>query len=70
MRITCFFFDGILQGYMVHKAGVGIKPVPVTQLTREKLVEAFRELRSKRIIQAARDMAVAFAKEDGAKEGV
>lgn len=54
---------------MVHKAGVGVKPVPVTQLTRDKLVEAFRELRSERLAQAAQAMAFAFAREDGAKEG-
>jgi len=54
---------------MVYKAGVGIKPVPVTQLTREKLVEAFRELRSEQLVDAAQTMAATFAREDGAKEG-
>jgi hypothetical protein len=57
------------QGYMIHQAGVGVRPVPVTQLSSDKLAEAFLELKSPRLAQAAQDMAKAFASEDGAKEG-
>lgn len=54
---------------MIHQAGVGVRPVPVTQLSSDKLAEAFLELKSPRLAQAAQDMAKAFASEDGAKEG-
>jgi UDP:flavonoid glycosyltransferase YjiC (YdhE family) len=54
---------------MVYKAGVGVKPVPVTQLTKGKLAHAFRELRKDKMKAAAQQMARQFGKEDGAKEG-
>ena len=54
---------------MVYQAKVGVRPVPVVQLTTEKLAEAFHELRSPLLVQAAQKMAESFSKEDGAKEG-
>jgi hypothetical protein len=54
---------------MVHKAGVGPAPVPIKQLTTEKLCELLRELTSPAMASAAQAMAEAFTRENGVKEG-
>jgi len=65
-----FFGDQFFWGQMVHQAHVGVRPIPVVQLTAEKLAAAFQELRSPSLVAAAEMLAQRLAREDGAKEGL
>ena len=55
-----------MWGEFVHRAGVGPKPTPVTQLTADILVDKLRELTSTTI----RETAVALSGEMNAEQGV
>jgi hypothetical protein len=65
-----FFGDQFFWGQMVYQAKVGVLPVPVVQLTAEKLAAAFQELRSPALVATAERLAERLSREDGAKEGL
>jgi len=60
-----FFGDQYMWGEMVHRAGVGPKPCPVTKLTTSILVEKLHELASPSAKEAAEALADSMNKEDG-----
>lgn len=65
-----FFGDQFFWGQMVFQARVGLPPVPVVELTAEKLATAFKDLRSPSLVSAAERMAERLGRENGAKEGL
>ena len=62
-----FFADQHMWGAMVHRAGVGPKPCPVSKLTSDLLVEKLKELRRPDIQSKAHALAKQMAAEDGIK---
>jgi len=62
-----FFGDQYMWGEMVHRAGVGPKPVPIAQLTEETLTDKISELTSPTIKEAAVALSKTMNEEDGIK---
>jgi hypothetical protein len=54
-----------MWGEMVHRAGVGPIPCPISKLTTDVLIEKLRELTSSKIREAAESLAVTMDREDG-----
>ncbi|KAG7384864.1 hypothetical protein PHYPSEUDO_002179 [Phytophthora pseudosyringae] len=68
--VVPFFGDQPFWGHAVVKAGVGVKPCPITQLTAEKLREALVGLMDPALRARALDLRDIMRREDGAGEAV
>ncbi|KUF81688.1 Glyceraldehyde-3-phosphate dehydrogenase [Phytophthora nicotianae] len=68
--IVPFFGDQPFWGHAVVKAGVGVKPCPIAQLTTEKLREAFVGLMDPALRARALNLRDVMRREDGAGEAV
>jgi sterol 3beta-glucosyltransferase len=68
--IVPFFGDQPFWGHAVVKAGVGVEPCPIAQLTTEKLREAFVGLMDPALRARALDLRDVMRQEDGAGEAV
>ncbi|ETM30599.1 hypothetical protein L914_21725, partial [Phytophthora nicotianae] len=68
--IVPFFGDQPFWGHAVVKAGVGVKPCPIAQLTTEKLREAFVGLIDPALRARALNLRDVMRREDGAGEAV
>lgn len=60
-----FFGDQYMWGEMVHRAGVGPEPCPISKLTTDILIDKLRELTSPTIKKAAAALAVKMDNDDG-----
>ncbi|KAG7388496.1 hypothetical protein PHYPSEUDO_012282 [Phytophthora pseudosyringae] len=68
--IVPFFGDQPFWGRAVVKAGVGVDPCPITDLTTKKLRAALEELQSPFLRNRAQRLQKRMRKEDGAEEAV
>nr|KAE8924278.1 Sterol 3-beta-glucosyltransferase [Phytophthora fragariae] len=68
--IVPFFGDQPFWGHAVVKAGVGVEPCPISQLTAEKLREAFVGLMDPTLRARALELRDTMRREDGASEAV
>ncbi|KAE9010404.1 Sterol 3-beta-glucosyltransferase [Phytophthora fragariae] len=68
--IVPFFGDQPFWGRAVVKAGVGVDPCPIHELTTEKLRAAFEELQSPFLRNRAQRLQKRMQSEDGAEEAV
>ncbi|ETO69701.1 hypothetical protein F444_13752 [Phytophthora nicotianae P1976] len=68
--IVPFFGDQPFWGRAVVKAGVGVEPCPITELTTKKLRDAFEELQSPFLRNRALRLQKRMQKENGAEEAV
>ncbi|GMF56802.1 unnamed protein product [Phytophthora fragariaefolia] len=68
--IVPFFGDQPFWGHAVVKAGVGVDPCPIAQLTTEKLREAFVGLMDPKLRSRALHLQYTMRREDGAGEAV
>ncbi|KAK1942060.1 Sterol 3-beta-glucosyltransferase UGT80A2 [Phytophthora citrophthora] len=68
--IVPFFGDQPFWGRAVVKAGVGVDPCPITELTTKKLRAAFEELQSPFLRNRAQRLQKRMQQEDGAEEAV
>ncbi|KAG6944926.1 hypothetical protein JG688_00016833, partial [Phytophthora aleatoria] len=68
--IVPFFGDQPFWGQAVVKAGVGVRPCPIAQLTTERLREAFVGLMDPALRARALDLRDVMRREDGADEAV
>eukprot|EP00644_Phytophthora_capsici_P005860 jgi/Phyca11/98352/e_gw1.2.268.1 len=68
--IVPFFGDQPFWGHAVVKAGVGVKPCPIAQLTTKKLREAFVELMDPGLRTRALELCDTMRREDGTDEAV
>ncbi|KAG6578217.1 Sterol 3-beta-glucosyltransferase [Phytophthora cinnamomi] len=68
--IVPFFGDQPFWGHAVVKAGVGVEPCPIAQLTTEKLREAFVGLMDPTLRARALELRDIMSREDGAGEAV
>lgn len=65
-----FFGDQYMWGEMVHRAEVGPKPCPVTQLTTDILAEKLKDLTNPKTKEAAVNLSVRMNEEDGVLTGL
>ena len=65
-----FFGDQYFWGSCVARAGAGPEPIPFTELTSEKLAEAFRFCQSTQAHAQAEEIAVGIRAEDGVQAAV
>ena len=65
-----FFADQFMWGFLVERAGVGPKAVPITKLTPEKLAEKLKALASTELQEAATKLSRAMQSEDGIQGGL
>ncbi|KAG2696798.1 hypothetical protein I3760_07G075500 [Carya illinoinensis] len=63
--IIPFFGDQPFWGERVHARGVGPAPIPVDELTRDKLVDAIRFMLDPKVKERSVEIAKAMEKEDG-----
>ncbi|KAE9003266.1 Sterol 3-beta-glucosyltransferase [Phytophthora rubi] len=68
--IVPFFGDQHFWGWAVSRAGVGVAPCPIEELTMEKLRAAFEELQTQELRSRAMAIQQKMQKEDGAEEAV
>ncbi|GMF34249.1 unnamed protein product [Phytophthora fragariaefolia] len=68
--IVPFFGDQHFWGWAVSRAGAGIAPCPIEQLTAEKLCNAFMELQCSKLHNRALEIQQKMQQEDGAEEAV
>eukprot|EP00891_Asterochloris_glomerata_P004480 jgi/Astpho2/4480/e_gw1.00067.94.1_t len=68
--IIPFFGDQSFWGGAVARRGVGPEPIPIDELTTEKLTEAFDFLKDPSAKKAAQEIAGKIATEDGVAAGV
>lgn len=68
--IVPFFGDQPFWGRAVVKAGVGVDPCPINELTTKKLRAAFEELQSPFLRNRAQRLQKRMQQEDGAEEAV
>ncbi|KAG2521380.1 hypothetical protein JM16_005895 [Phytophthora kernoviae] len=68
--IVPFFGDQPFWGWAVVKAGVGVEPCPIEELTTEKLRRAFKRLKSAELRSRALVLQKKMQQEDGAEEAV
>ncbi|KAG6941510.1 hypothetical protein JG687_00019601, partial [Phytophthora cactorum] len=68
--IVSFFGDQPFWGRAVVKAGVGVDPCPINELTTKKLRAAFEELQSPFLRNRAQRLQQRMQTEDGAEEAV
>jgi UDP:flavonoid glycosyltransferase YjiC (YdhE family) len=68
--IVPFFGDQPFWGRAVVKAGVGVDPCPIHELTTKRLRAAFEELQSPFLRNRAQRLRTRMRKEDGAEEAV
>ncbi|KAL3671078.1 hypothetical protein V7S43_004260 [Phytophthora oleae] len=68
--IVPFFGDQPFWGWAVMRAGVGVEPCPIEQLTTEKLRKAFESLHSLEMRSKAEVIQQKMQQEDGADEAV
>ncbi|TMW59525.1 hypothetical protein Poli38472_004594 [Pythium oligandrum] len=68
--IVPFFGDQPFWGRAVVKAGVGVEPCPIGELTTEKLRAAFSHLMDPEVRKRAEAMRDVMAREDGVEEAV
>jgi len=60
-----FFGDQYMWGEMVHRAGVGPEPCPISKLTTDVLIQKLSELTSSTIKEAAIALSVKMDNDDG-----
>ncbi|TMW59544.1 hypothetical protein Poli38472_004613 [Pythium oligandrum] len=68
--IVPFFGDQPFWGRAVVKAGVGVEPCPIVDLTVEKLRAAFEKLTDPEVKKRAEQLCEVMTKEDGVEEAV
>ncbi|KAG2959321.1 Sterol 3-beta-glucosyltransferase [Phytophthora cactorum] len=68
--IVPFFGDQPFWGWAVQRAGVGVTPCPIEELTTEKLRVAFEGLQSLKMRSRAVEIQQKMQQEDGAEEAV
>ncbi|KAH9125057.1 hypothetical protein AeMF1_004274 [Aphanomyces euteiches] len=68
--IVPFFGDQPFWGWAIERAGVGVHPCPVNDLTVDKLKGAFEQMMSPAMIAKAQEMQAKMLKEDGVENAV
>ncbi|KAF0693767.1 Aste57867_15266 [Aphanomyces stellatus] len=63
--IVPFFGDQPFWGWAVERAGVGVHPCPIADLSTEKLTAAFQQLVSREMLAKARALQAKMQREDG-----
>lgn len=68
--IVPFFGDQPFWGWAVHRAGVGVPPCPIKELTTDKLRTAFEALQTTKMRECALQLQAKLHQENGVEEAV